>query len=156
MIHEFKNLNEDEATAMVMAPSLVALLIAGAEGNIDQKEIDWGTKIAHFRATENTILQNYYQEVYKNFHDTLNQLTEAMPKDVAERSAKINMELSKLNSIFPKLDYDFAVELYKSLLTLSKQVAQASGGLWGYGSISPEEKKHLNLEVINSPEKKED
>jgi hypothetical protein len=156
MIHEFKNLNEEEANVVIMAPSLVALLIAGAEGDVDQKEIDWGTKITHFRATENSILQNYYQEVYKNFNDTLNQLEEAMPKDVEERSKKINQELVKLNDILPKLDKDFAIELYKSLLTFSKQVAQASGGLWGYGSISPEEKKHLNLEVINSPENKDE
>jgi hypothetical protein len=79
-----------------------------------------------------------------------------MPKDVEERSKKINQELVKLNDILPKLDKDFAIELYKSLLTFSKQVAQASGGLWGYGSISPEEKKHLNLEVINSPENKDE
>ncbi|MBK8549639.1 MAG: hypothetical protein IPL53_00740 [Ignavibacteria bacterium] len=155
MIHEFKNLKEDEASLMLMTPALVTLLIAGAEGNVDQKEIDWGSKITHFRANEHTILQNYYQEIDKNFNETLKQLIEMMPKEVEERSKKINQELSKLNSVIPKLDPDFAVELYKSLLSLSTQVAQASGGLWGYGSISPEEKKHLNLEVINPPKYKD-
>ncbi|MEO8666785.1 MAG: hypothetical protein ABI462_14940 [Ignavibacteria bacterium] len=151
MIYELKNLSEDEINLMLLTPALVTLLIAGAEGDIDEKEIDWGTKIAHFRANENTILQNYYQEVDKNFNDALKQLKEIMPPEVAERSKKINQELCRLNDVLPKLDPDFAKEFYKSMLSLSKQVAQASGGLWGYGSISPEEKKHLNLEAINSP-----
>ncbi len=151
MIHEFKNLNADEINLMLITPAMVTLLIAGAEGNVDEKEIDWGSKIAHFRANEHTILQNYYQEIDKNYNDTLKQLIDVMPDDVNERSKKINTELSKLNSVLPKLDPDFAKEFYKSMLSLSTQVAQASGGLWGYGSISPEEKKHLNLEVINPP-----
>ena len=71
MIYEFKNLNSDEANLMLIAPALVTLLIAGAEGDIDEKEIDWGSKIAHFRANEHTILQNYYQEIDKSFNDTL-------------------------------------------------------------------------------------
>lgn len=152
MILELKNLNEEEANLVLMTPALVALLIAGAEGNIDQKEIDWGSKITHFRANEHSLLQNYYQEVDKNFEDSLKKLIEAMPADVNERSKKINQELSKLNKIIPKLDSEFAGEFYKSLLSLSTQVAKASGGIWGYGSISPEEKKYLNLEVINPPE----
>ncbi|MEO8664574.1 MAG: hypothetical protein ABI462_03680 [Ignavibacteria bacterium] len=151
MIYEFKNLNNDESSTMLIAPSLVTLLIAGAEGNIDQKEIDWGTKIAHFRANEHSILQNYYHEVDKNFNETLKELIEKMPGDVKERTGKINLELSKLNSILSKLDPAFAKEFYKSLLSLSKQVAHASGGIWGYGSVSPEEKKLINLGVINPP-----
>jgi hypothetical protein len=74
-----------------------------------------------------------------------------MPQDIKERTDKINTELEKLNEIMKKLDPVFAEEFYKSLLSLSNQVARASGGLWGYGSVSPEEKKHLNLEVINPP-----
>ena len=151
MIHEFKNLTQDECTTMVMAPALVTLLIAGAEGNIDQKEIDWGSKIAHFRANNHSMLQNYYQEADKNFNATLKELIEKMPPDVSERNNKINQELSKLNNIFPKLDASFSKEIYKSLLSLSRHVAEASGGIWGYGSISPEEKKLMNLEFINPP-----
>ena len=151
MIHEFKNLTQDECTTMVMAPALVTLLIAGAEGNIDQKEIDWGSKIAHFRANNHSMLQNYYQEADKNFNETLKELIEKMPPDVSERNNKINQELSKLNNIFPKLDVSFSKEIYKSLLSLSRHVAEASGGIWGYGSISPEEKKLMHLEYINPP-----
>lgn len=149
MIFELKNLTPDENGAVLLAPALVTLLIAGAEGNIDEKEMDWGNKITHFRANDHTILQNYYQEVDKNFNETLLQLMKKLPMNVEERSNIINNELAKLNDILPKLDPEFAKALYKSLLSLSNQIARASGGVWGLGSISPEEKKHLNLEAIN-------
>ncbi|MDQ3020624.1 MAG: hypothetical protein M3R36_08650 [Bacteroidota bacterium] len=152
MIPEFKNLSEQEINLMLMTPALVTVLIAGAEGDIDKKEVDWGTKIAHFRANQPSLLQSYYQEVDKNFNSTLKEIIDAMPKDVTERSSKINLELSKLNHVFKKLDANYAKEFYKSMLSLSKQVAQASGGVWGYGSISPEEQRHLNLEAIHQPE----
>lgn len=151
MIHEFKNLTEEESNLMLMTPALVTLLIAGAEGNIDEKEIDWGTKITHFRANEHSVIQNYYQESDKNFNETLKKLIEVMPDDVTERSDRINGELKKLNSILPKLDPEFSNLFYKSLLSLSQHVAKASGGIWGFGSVSPEEKKYLDLHVIDPP-----
>jgi len=152
MIPEFRNLNEKEISLLLNAPALISLLIAGAEGNIEEKEIDWGAKIAHFRGEDRqSILQNYYQEVDAIFNETLNQLITAMPQDVNERTKTINNELQKLNNILPKLDNNFARELHKSYVTLAKHVAQASGGIWGYGSISPAEQKLIELEVIKSP-----
>ncbi len=151
MLPEFKNLTEEESNLMLMTPALITLLIAGAEGNVNQKEIDWGAKIAHFRAVMPSIIQNYYQEVDKIFNDSLNQLIKVMPFDTAERSNKISNELQKLGNLWGKLDPDFAKEFYKSLPTLAKQVAQSSGGLWGYGSISPEERRFLALEMIAAP-----
>ncbi len=151
MIYEFKNLTEEESNLMLITPALVTLLIAGAEGNIDEKEIDWGTKITHFRANEHSIIQNYYLETDKNFNETLKKLIEVMPKDAKERSERINGELKKLNAILPKLDPEFSNMFYKSLLSLSKHVAKASGGIWGFGSVSPEEKKYLDLHVIDPP-----
>lgn len=152
MLPEFKNLNEQEINLLLMTPALITALIAGAEGKIDQKETDWGAKIAHFRAADSTILQKYYQEVDKNFSQTLSELISAMPENTEQRNSKINNELEKLNDVFKKLDKAFAKEFYKSMLSLSKQVARASGGIWGYGSISPEEQKLLDLEAISPPE----
>ena len=153
MILEFRNLNEKEINLLLNAPALITLLIAGAEGNIEEKETDWGAKITHFRGeNKESILQSYYQEVDSCFNETLKELMSAMSKDVDERTKAINSELQKLNDILPKLDQNFAKELYKSYVTLAKQVAQASGGLWGYGSISPAEQKLIDLEVIKPPE----
>ncbi|HMS65022.1 MAG TPA: hypothetical protein PKD83_07185 [Ignavibacteria bacterium] len=153
MITEFRNLNESEINLMLNVPALVTLLIAGAEGKIDDKETDWGAKVAHFRAEDkNSLLQNYYKEVDNIFVDSLKEYISVLPEDVTERTEKINSELAKVNDIMPKLDKNFAAEFYKGILGLSKQVAKADGGIWGYGSVSPEEQKLIDLDVINPPE----
>jgi hypothetical protein len=153
MISEFRNLNESEINLMLNAPALVTLLIAGAEGKIDDKETDWGAKVAHFRAEDkNSIMQNYYKEVDSIFNDSLSTFMSNFPDDVQERTDKINSELIKINNILPKLDKNFAAEFYKGILSLSKQVAKADGGIWGYGSVSPEEQKLIDLDVIIPPE----
>lgn len=153
MISEFRNLNESEINLMLNAPALVTLLIAGAEGKIDDKETDWGAKVAHFRAEDkNSIMQNYYKEVDSIFNDSLRTFMSNFPDDVQERTGKINSELVKINNILPKLDKNFAAEFYKGIISLSKQVAKADGGIWGYGSVSPEEQKLIDLDVIIPPE----
>jgi len=153
MILEFRNLNEKEINLLLNAPSLITLLIAGAEGNIEEKETNWGAKITHFRGeNKESILQSYYQEVDSCFNETLKELISAMPKNVDERTKAINSELQRLNDILPKLVQNFAKELHKSYVTLAKHVAQASGGIWGYGSISPQEQKLIDLEIIRSPD----
>jgi len=153
MIAEFRNLNEKEINLLLNAPALITLLIAGAEGNIEEKETDWGAKITHFRGeNKESILQSYYKEVDSCFNESLKELILAMPENVDERTLAVNSELQKLNDILPKLGQNFAKEIHKSYVTLAKHVAQSSGGIWGYGSISPQEQKLIDLEIIKSPD----
>ncbi|MBK9331432.1 MAG: hypothetical protein IPM96_03255 [Ignavibacteria bacterium] len=153
MIPEFKNLNQQETELMFDAPALVTLLIAGAEGNIEEKETDWGSKIVHFRAKDNEgILQGYYTEVEKTFKDTLSQFIETFPDNAEERGELIKKELTKLNEILPKLNRNFAKMFYEDMRSMSKQIAKITGGIWGYGSISAEEQRYLDLEIINPVE----
>lgn len=152
MIPQFKNLSEEEKTALLDAPALIAVLIAGADNDIDKKEIDYSSKIAHYRAGNNeSVLQGYYSEVDKFIGDAIAQQISALPKNFSNRQQLIIEELKKLNEILPKLDKSFAVELYKSWLTFAKSVAQSSGGLWGYASITADEEKLLGLSMINNP-----
>lgn len=148
MIPQFKNLSEEETTALLDAPAL----IAGADNKIDEKEIDYSSKIAHYRAGNNeSILQSYYAEVDKFIGDAITQQINSLPKELIDRQHIITEELAKLNDILPKLDKGFAAELYKSFLSFAKSVAQSSGGLWGYASITPEEERLLGLSMINNP-----
>ncbi|MBN8571441.1 MAG: hypothetical protein J0M18_17595 [Ignavibacteria bacterium] len=152
MIPQFKNLSEEETTALLDAPALIAVLIAGADNKIDEKEIDYSSKIAHYRAGNNeSILQGYYAEVDKFIGDAISQQINSLPKELVDRQHIITEELAKLNGILPKLDKGFAAELYKSFLSFAKSVAQSSGGLWGYASITPEEERLLGLSMINNP-----
>ena len=153
MIPEFKNLTQQEINTIIDAPALVTILIAGAEGKIDEKEIDWGKYVVHFRVSEyeSSSMMRVYKEVDKVFDDSVKQFMDGLPKDTDERSAVITGKLSGLNDIFKKVDKTFAKEFYDSLRSLAKQVAKSSGGIWGYGSISPQEQKYLELEMIEAP-----
>lgn len=51
----------------------------------------------------------------------------------------------------PKLNKDFAIELYKSLKSFAEQVARVSGGILGISAISPEEREMIKLDMINPP-----
>lgn len=153
MIPELKNLTEAELNTLIDAPALVTILIAGAEGKIDEKEIDWGSYVIHFRVSdyESSSMVAIYKEIDKVFDESVRQYIEALPNDTDERSKMITNKLEELNPIFKKIDPQFAKEYYDSLRVLAKQVAKASGGLWGYGSISPQEQKYLDLDIIDMP-----
>jgi len=152
MIPQFHQLNEEDKTTLLDAPALIAVLIAGADGKIEEKEINYSENITHFRATnEESPLHSYYAEVEKFIKDSIAQHINTLPKDTIERQRILSVELSKLNGIFSKLDNAFAAELYKSYLTFATSVAKASGGLLGYAAISPEEERLIGLNMINNP-----
>ena len=154
MIREFKNLSEEEARSLIDAPVLVSLLIAGADEEVDEKEKDKSIKIAHFRAQNpESILKDYYAEVDKYFEQSFSQYMESLPKDSSSRNHFISSRLEKLNEILPKLDNEFACEFYKSLVSYAKRVAEASGGVLGYGSVNAAESEWMDLKMINPPVK---
>lgn len=152
MDKHLKDLTAEEKSLLFNIPALIAVLVAGAEGKIDKKELDWSEKTVHFRAHyKDSKLHDYYLEVEKYIHDAVTGFIKDMPVDTAERQAEINSELSKVNSILTKIDHHFAVELYNSFISFAKQVAKSSGGVVGYGAITPSEEKVLSLDAIKHP-----
>lgn len=146
------NLSEEEKRNLTEAPALIAILVAGADNNIDEAEKDWAEKVTHFRSMKNdSILSGYYYEVDKVFTDTFNDYINSLPKDAVERNKHISSELKKLNDILPKLGEEYSKELYDSFLSYAEQVAKASGGVLGYASISAEEKEWAQLNMIKKP-----
>jgi len=155
MVKEFENLREDEVEVLLTAPVYVAILIAGADGDIDKSERKEAIEVAHSkqgRAREQLV--EYYKAVGASFESKFNTLISELPEDAEERSKAITTELRKLNFILPKIDKNFSVKLYASLKDLAKKIAEASGGILGYLSVSYEESKLIELRMINDPEKK--
>lgn len=153
MVKEFESLREDEIEVLLNAPINVAILIAGADGKIDNTERKEAISVA--RAKENRSreqLETYYQEVGERFEATFNQLVDSYPEDADSRRKEITTELRKLNFILPKIDKKFGVKLYASLKDLAKKIAEASGGVLGYLSVSREESQLMELKMINNPE----
>lgn len=152
MISEFVPLREDEREILLDAPILVSILIAGADGNIDEQEKRKAIDIAQTkqsRAREQ--LSDYYNLVGERFEDRFYKLIEELPKDTEARTDRLCIELRKLNFILPKVDIKFGIKLHASLKDLAKKIAEASGGVLGYLSVSYEEAKLMKLEMLKEP-----
>jgi len=150
MIQEFNLLSSGEIELMHKAPILVCILIAGADGRIDQNEVRKAIRLATHRVGESR-LQDFYSEVGEDFEDKLKIVIQGFPVREKERSPKLISELTQLNAIILKLDRDFAIEFYKSLKEIAIEIAKSSGGLLGLKSVGEEEARYLTLNMIKDP-----
>ncbi len=157
MFEHFKDLSEKESSLVVNAIAYITILIAGADGNIDNKEKEWAAKVTKIRSYNLPIgLKDYYKLVGENYQNTLDELIDSLPNDVEERKSIIHNILSELNDILPKLNRNFSIQLVESYRSFAEHVAKASGGFIGIGSISSKEKELISLEMITYPETLED
>ena len=152
MLKEFKGLSDDEIDLMLSVPILVSVLIAGADGNIDQREKKEAILLAYnkqYRATKE--LAGYYRLVGINFEEKLLTCIAKTSDDLDIRNSDLIYELRKLNLVLPKLDKHFSIKFYASIEDWAKRIAEASGGILGYMSVTYEEAKLLTLKMINTP-----
>jgi len=152
MIPEFEPLREDEIDVLLKAPVYVAILIAGADGKIDKTERKQAVDVArHKQSRAREQLSAYYKIVGDQFEQNFYSLVDALPSGTEERTQAVSIELRKLNFILPKIDKKFGTKLYASLKDLAKKIAEASGGVLGYLSVSYEEAKLMELRMIKEP-----
>jgi hypothetical protein len=149
-LRHLQHLNDDEIKTLIDAPVLIGLLIAGSDGVIDEKEKHKAIQIAHFRSQNtDSILHDYYVEVDKYYEDSFEQLASVISDDTMERNHYLIKRLETLNEILPKIDKEYAKELYKGMLSYARHVAESSGGLLGFGAVNPSEQEFINLPMIN-------
>ena len=150
MIKELEKLREDEIDVVMKAPIYVAVLIAGADGKIDMSERRVAVDIANNRQSRSREqLSEYYKAV--DFQIEFEKMIGELPSGVDERTTAIIRELRKLNFILKKVDRPWAVKLHASLKDLSKKIAEASGGLMSYLTVSYEEAKLMELKMLQDP-----
>lgn len=149
----FAKLNPEEKELMLKVPAMITILIAGADDDIDEAEMSTATKILKYKSLvpENMIMEQYIKAVNLNFEDDVNSLLNDYPGLAELRNPIIAKQLEKLNTIFPKLNPDFNLIFYKSIKRFAKSIAEASGGVFGFFSISGEEKYWLELDMIHDP-----
>lgn len=134
------------------APILVSILIAGADGNIDRKEIKEAILFAESKiSTKGSSVSRFFGEVAQDFEDKLKIVLQQYPYESTQRNPLIIEELSQLNPLWSKMDKPFANEFYKTLLGISKKIASSSGGILGYNSVGSAEAKYLKLKMLNDP-----
>jgi len=152
MIPQFDRLSHGEQEFMYKAPVLVAILIAGADGEIDRDEIQEG--MAHAKMKQKMASQGMmelYREISEDFEDKLKIVLQSYPVEVSQRNALIVEELSQLNTVFPKIDRDLAKQYYQSICDLAMKVAKSSGGLLGMNSVGAAEARYVKLPMVNDP-----
>jgi hypothetical protein len=150
-IAQFNSLSKEESDLLYSAPALVTCLIAGAEDEFNTKEEEHSIHLVRIRAnTGDPILFDYYKEVETNFESQLNALVSKFSNLQPETRIEIIVkELTKLNEILPKIDNLFARQYVKSLRTLAKGIAESSGGVLGFFSVSYEEQSLIGLDMIS-------
>ncbi len=152
MIPQFDRLSQDEQEFMYKAPILVAILIAGADGEIDRNEIQEGiTQAKKKQKMASAEMMELYREISEDFEDKLKIVLQSYPVEAVQRNTMIVEELSRLNSVFPRLDKNFSTQYYQSICDLAMKVAQSSGGLLGMKSIGAAEARYVKLPMINVP-----
>jgi hypothetical protein len=149
LIEGFSHLTAEEFDALVDAPALITILIAGADGELDQEERTWSERLLRSR-TYNTPkdLNEFYRVVSEIFWVKLNGLMNEFPDAPAQRNPLIAEQLTKLNPILAKLDAEIAYDLYHGFVKLAEETAKASGGFLRIGAISPEEEVWMSLPML--------
>jgi hypothetical protein len=152
-------LNQSELQQLEDAIPQIAILIAGADGTIDEEERQWASKLAKIRTyAGDKVLHDFYEEVHFNFSIRFNDMIKTLPTTVNERQQTLSDNLAKLNGLLAKLDPRVAFHVYKSMTSYAKSIAEETGGFFRMGSISKDEKKWIDLPMITpieEPKKEE-
>jgi hypothetical protein len=152
MIPEFNTLSSHEVELMHRAPMLVCILIAGADGRIDQTEIRKAISLATKKYVPGkSRLVEFYDEVGGDFEDKLKIVLQGFPVKEKERAPKVIAELTLLNEILTKINKEFSIEFYGSLKEIAFEIAKSSGGVLGLKTVGEEEARYLALDMIRNP-----
>jgi hypothetical protein len=150
---EINKLSSDEQNILYALPFHIAIWIASADGHVEESEIRRAVSVIHLQSGKaaSRPLSEFYNKVSEDLEDKLKILLYNSPKSENERTSYHSKKIVDANSVLKKLDRQFIVNLHNSLRELARQVAKASGGLLGYGSIGVEESRLIDLNLIEIP-----
>lgn len=146
----FSGISETQKNKLKDALGLITILVAGADGTIDEQELNWAEKLTHIRTyAEPVELNEFYKEVESDFEGRYKSLLNELSSETSEREGEISNRLSDLNDVLNCLSNSVAYQLYSSFTSFAKHIAKASGGFLRFGSISSEEKQWINLPMLD-------
>lgn len=152
MMHQLENLTIVQIEQLFDGPALVALLVASADGTIDQAEIDRAAEVVHIKTfSEYSDLKEFYVELEPDFLRRFNHLMAILPQSKNDRNIEIINRLTALNEVLFMLPFKFSLHYYRSLKNYAVHIANAAGGLGGFFMINEEERRLLHLGMILEP-----
>ena len=141
----------EEITLLKDAHAYITVLIAGADGKIDEQELSWAEKIAQIRTfAGDERLHDFHEAVNQELAGKIKEFVANLPSDPAQRNAIISERLSGLNPILASLHPSIGSYLYKGYKSFAERIAKASGGVLSFFSIGPEEKKWVGLPMLTA------
>lgn len=152
MLHQLRNLNQQEMDLLAAAPVWVMLLIACADQNIEEKEVNRGKEIIRIKSfAEKSDVRFIYSDLESQMDNIIDQSLKSLSADGEERMIFISEKLEELNDVLAKIERSFAIQFYNSLRDLAIYVAQASDSFFGVISVNKEEKKYIKLPMLKKP-----
>lgn len=152
MLHQLRNLNQRETDLLAAAPVWVMLLIACADQNIEESEVNRGKEIIRIKSfAEKSDVRFVYSDLESQMDNIIDDALKSLSADGQERIDFISSKLEELNDVLPKVDRSFAIQFYNSLRDLAIYVAQASDSFFGVNHINSDEQKYIKLPMLNKP-----
>ena len=130
----YKNLPEIQKAQLRKFPAYITLLAASYHNHgMDEKEKQAAIKFTHVKSFKSEpLLADFYDDVEKDFEQTLTLLNSQLPKPKKEREAAIKAELDKIEKILVGLDTEYSVALHKSMETYREHVAHCHDSMLEY------------------------
>lgn len=149
MTNDLTKLSQEEREQLYDAIPMITVLIAGADGEISEKEKAWAQKVTHIRGFEGPErIQGFYEEVESRFEQRVEKLINTLPVDTEKRNAELTEKLAAVNPIMNKLGYVLHKQLHRSFLSFAKHVARADGGFLGVFAIDKKEEDLIDLSML--------
>ena len=144
-------LSAEEIQTLKDTYAYIAVLIAGADGKMDTKELAWAEKIVQIRSfSGDERLFHLHEEITKELPGKIKEVIASMNPDLPARNKALSAEIEKLNPILASLDPFMANYLYKGFLSFAERIAKSSGGFLSFFAIGPEEKKWIKLPMLHA------
>lgn len=148
IINVLKHLSEQDAEKLYHAPALITVLIAAADGDIEQKEINWGSQLVKFRDNADNELHNYYNAVIEQYDDQVKAILAEDHIGNQERLASLTTRLQELGPILTQVNKLYADKLFKSWQSFARSIAKSTGGFLGLGQVADQEEALMDLHMI--------
>ncbi|MGB3798744.1 MAG: hypothetical protein WA952_02955 [Lewinella sp.] len=150
MLREFNTLTDEEQQLMFDAIPLITILVGAADNDLDEVELTEAHRLAEIRSYNNRgRLNGYYEIIEKGLPERIQQLYNGMVNGVSAREKYIVGELSKLNTILPKLRQPYDYLYYHNFRTFARHIAECHGGFLRFITVGPKESKVMELPMID-------
>lgn len=156
MIAPFEGLSAEDQKLLFKMPVLVTALVAGADGKIDKREVREAIFLAHQKVKNaRPGMRDYYKVMDETFEQDLKEYIKDLPAKREEHDPIIEKDMVRANDLIKTIAANhrpFAIQYYNSMKDFARHIAEASGGLGGLLSISPEEAESIKLAKLDDPE----